>query len=270
MKSKARALLKKGERAFIKYSPELAIGFGVAGLITAGVMAVKATPKALSKIEDKKSLNESVFSARNNTIESVQVELTKLEIVKTCWKVYAPSVILATLSTVLIINGNAIKSKRTAALATAYKISETALSEYKDMVIETIGEKKEKAIQEKISTKKVENTPVSNQVIITEKGNTLCLESLGGRYFRSNYDTIKKVENLLNMDLRNEYYVSLNTLYSYLNLEQTDFGSYLGWNIDRDGYVTIEIDSVLSPSGEPALAMRFSKMPQYDFDKFVY
>ena len=38
----------------IKHSPEILTGVGIAGMITTTVLAVKATPKALRLIDDKK------------------------------------------------------------------------------------------------------------------------------------------------------------------------------------------------------------------------
>lgn len=38
-----------------KHSPEILTGIGIAGMITTTVMAVRATPKALILIEEKKT-----------------------------------------------------------------------------------------------------------------------------------------------------------------------------------------------------------------------
>lgn len=37
-----------------KYGPEIAVGVGIAGMITTTILAVKATPKSLRLIEAKK------------------------------------------------------------------------------------------------------------------------------------------------------------------------------------------------------------------------
>lgn len=54
-------------------------------------------------------------------------------------------------------------AKRTAALATAYKLSETALTEYKEKVVETIGEKKEQLVRDKIDKDHIDKDPVSKK-----------------------------------------------------------------------------------------------------------
>ena len=48
------ALFKDIRIAVSKHSPEILTGLGIAGMITTTVLAVKATPKALDIIEDKK------------------------------------------------------------------------------------------------------------------------------------------------------------------------------------------------------------------------
>ena len=60
------ALVKSIGRSISNHSPEILTGLGIAGMITTTVMAVKATPKALSLIEHKKEeleLTESEMKA---------------------------------------------------------------------------------------------------------------------------------------------------------------------------------------------------------------
>ena len=74
----------------------------------------------------------------------------------------------------------------------------------------------------------------NSQVIVTEKGNTLCRDSISGRYFKSDIDKIKKVVNELNRQLIHQNYISLNEFYYELGLDSTKNGSYLGWNMIVD------------------------------------
>ena len=50
--------IKSAERVLTKYSPGILTGIGIAGMIGATFMAVKATPKALYLIETKKEESE--------------------------------------------------------------------------------------------------------------------------------------------------------------------------------------------------------------------
>lgn len=247
-----------------KYSPQILTGIGVAGMITTVVLAVRATPKALELIEDKKE-------------ELDAGKLTVVDTVKTAWKPYVPAVVTGVLSTVCIIGGNAVGTRRTAALAAAYKISETALHEYKDAIVETVGEEKAKEVKEKIAQNKLDKNPVvEKQIIVTNKGTFLCYDSLSGRYFQSDIETIRKAQNDINDYLFSEDYASLNMFYDFLGLEHTRLGAELGWKIDS-GTLQIEFDSTLASDksqgiapGTPCLVLDYNVAPKYEFDKMSY
>ncbi len=245
----------KSTRSFIgKHSPEILTGVGVTGMVTTAVLAVKATPKALILIEDKKEELETD-------------KLTVVETVKAAWKPYIPAAVLCVASASCIIGASAVNAKRNAALATAYAISERTLVRYRDKVIDTLGEKKEKEIREKISQDKVNENKVSNsQVIVTSKGNTLCMDTISGRYFKSDLDKIRKVVNELNRQMLHQNYVSLDEFYYALGLDTIKNGSLLGWNID-DGLIDLEFDTCLAENDEPCVVIDYSVSPKYDFDK---
>lgn len=48
------ATIRNMQTAVKKHSPEILTGIGIAGMITTTVLAVRATPKALILIEEKK------------------------------------------------------------------------------------------------------------------------------------------------------------------------------------------------------------------------
>ena len=166
------ATITKDIRKFAsKRSPEILTGIGIAGMITTTILAVRATPKALELIEEQKE-EESVD------------ELSSFEVVKVAWKPYIPAMVTCIASTACLIGASSVNAKRNAALATAYKLSETALSEYRDKVVETIGEKKDRIVRDKVAEERVKKNPVSkNEVIVTGNGKTLCFDPISGRYF---------------------------------------------------------------------------------------
>lgn len=238
-----------------KHSPEILTGIGVTGMIGSTILAVKATPKALVLLEEAACEKEDV--------------LTPIETIKVTWKLYLPAVITGIASASCIIGASAVNSKRNAALATAYTISEKALVTYRDKVIETIGEKKEKEVREKIAQDEVNKKPVSNSsIIMTSKGNTLCMDYISGRYFRSDLDTIRKVVNELNREMTYQNYISLDEFYSRLGLEPIKNSSRLGWNLDN-GLIELEFSTCLTDEDEPCVVIDHIVSPKYDFDKMV-
>lgn len=249
-------LFKHAQLVVSKHSPEILTGLGIAGMITTTVLAVRATPKAMQLIEEEK--------------EELQVdELTVVETVKAAWKPYIPAVVLGTVSTACLIGASSVSAKRNAALATAYKLSETALSEYREKVIETLGEKKEKGIRDKVNEERIKkNPPSKSEVIITSKGDTLCYDVMSGRFFTSDIEKIRRAINEINRVMLLEMYVSLNDLYDELDLDHTDVGDILGWHID-DKLIELEPSSHLTEDGRPCLAMGFTVPPHHGFDRLM-
>lgn len=251
------ATIVASTRQFVsKRSPEILTGIGIAGMISTTVLAVKATPKAMGLIEEKK---------REEWLD----KLSPVEMVKVAWKPYIPAIVTCVTSTACLIGASSVNAKRNAALATAYKLSETALTEYREKVIETIGEKKERTVRDKVAEERVKKNPVSkNEVIITGNGKTLCFDPISGRYFMCSIETIKRAENTLNKQMLHDIsgYVSLNEFYDEIGLDHTSVGDDLGWNTDQ--IIDIDFSSQLNDNGEPSVVLDYLVAPKYDFYKF--
>ena len=248
--------IKSAGRVLTKYSPGILTGIGITGMIGATFMAVKATPKALYLIEAKKE-------------ESEVEELTPVETIKTCWKCYIPATLTTVVSAVCLIGASTVSAKRNAALATAYSISEAALREYQEKVVEVVGEKKEKAVRDAVAKDQIEKDPVtkSEVVIIDSNSNTLCYEPLSGRYFKSTIDKIKKAEIKLDRQMIQEMYVSLNDFYWEIGLDGTDLGDKMGWNLSK-GYMDLSFSSQLADDGTPCAVIVYGIPPVYDYQRY--
>lgn len=250
------AFFKKVETQMVKHSPEILTGIGITGMITAGVMAVKATPKALDLLSE--------IHEKEAELEMDKKEVSK-EIITKVAPVYIPSVLITGMSIACLIGATSVNNRRTAALATAYSLSESALKEYQEKVIETFGEKKERGVRDAIAKDKIDRNPVSNsEVYITKKGDTLCYDTISGRYFKSDIDKIKKIENELNRKLISEMYISLNEFYYELGLQCTKNGNDLGWNVG-DGLINIRFSAQIAEDDTPCIVLDYDYAPRYDF-----
>ena len=156
-KTNMAALFKNVKMAVAKHSPEILTGIGIAGMITTTILAVKATPKALDLIAEAE---EKKFN------EGQDDRLTKIETVKVAWKPYIPAAVTGVMSAACLIGASSVNVKRNAALATAYNLTSTALAEFKEATLETVGEKKEQLIRNKVAEKRIENEPVNPSTII--------------------------------------------------------------------------------------------------------
>lgn len=243
-----------------KHSPEILIGLGIAGMISTTILAVKATPKALHLMDEKK---------QELGVES----LTPVETVKTTWKCYVPAAVTGAVSVACLVGSHSVNAKRNAALATAYKLSETAFSEYREKAAEVIGEKKEKVIRDKISEEQVKQHPVTRaDIVVTGKGSTLCFDPLSSRYFYSDLEKIHRAANKLNYDINTSPFhndgVTLNDFYNEIGLPSTMTGDSLGWNL-HTGLIKVYpsaqmVEEGEEHEGEPCLVLNFENPPQYD------
>lgn len=236
-----------------KHSPELLIGAGVTGMLTSTVLAVKATPKAMDLIEEKKA-------------EMGVTCLTKKEIVQTAWKPYIPATVLAGVSTACICLGTRQNLKRNAALATVYAISESTLKEYQKKTVELVGEEKAREIEREVNKTvakdkiKIVEQDISDYVTYTGDGETLVFDTLSGRFFRSSSAAIERAVNHVNKCLLDEYIMTVNDFYNELNVPTIAAGSMIGWKSDRD-LMKIRFDSDVDKNGQPYIVLSYVNRP---------
>lgn len=230
-------------KAVKQNAPEILTGIGIGGWFTTTVLAVRSTPKAIIAIENEKA-------------EKDVDKLTAKDTIRVTWKYYIPSVVTGIASTACLIGASAENSRRNAALAAAYELSESALKTYKEKVVETIGQKKEEAIRTEIARDKVtEKPPVNKEVIITNKGETLCMDSVSGRYFKIDIDKLKRIEIDLAKDLNCNMYVTLNEYYYAIGIPGIKIGNDIGWTPDRP--LELSLHSALAEDDRPCLVVDF-------------
>jgi len=234
--------------AMAKHSPEILTGVGIAGMMTAAILAVRATPKALNLITDKEA-------------EKDVNSLTPIEVFKITWKCYIPSAIVMATSIACLIGATSENLRRNAALTTAYTLSESALRNYQEKVIETIGEKKESIIKDSIAKDTVDRNPVSSkEIIIVEKGNTLFHDCISGRYFTGDIEKIKKAVHTINHKVTSYGYVSLNDFYYEIGLPDISVGDKLGWNEDS-GIIEIDFSAIVTSDDKPCIVINYNVEP---------
>ena len=271
------SIVKRVQTAMKRHTPEILTGIGIAGMITTTVLAVRATPKALDLIREDKinrgEINRVGEEAPSHIIDGAGHKhqfyepQTPLERMKLTWRCYIPSAIMGGLSTLCLIGASSANLRRNAALATAYTLSESALREYQEKVVEVIGDKKEQSVRDAIAKDKIDQNPITNrEVFITNKGDTCCYDVISGRYFKTDIDKLRKAANELNRRMRDEMYISLNEFYYEIGLNGTKQGDDLGWNIDT-GYIDLNFSSQLAEDETPCLVINYQIAPRYDYHR---
>jgi len=242
-----KQLVRTAGESVNKNSPTILTGLGVAGVISTTALAIRGTSYAVWVLHNEE------FDARR--------ELTNKEKIEAVWKLYIPTLASGVITIAAIIGSNHISSRRNAALMSLYSVADQALKEYQDKVVEMFGEKKEAKVRDEIAQDKLDKNPV-HDVIITNKGEYLFFDALSGRYFRSDVETVRRVQNDFNELLFNDMFVPLNEFYDMLGLEGTEMGRNTGWDVQR-GKLDIHFSAKISTDGEPCIVLGYSIEPRF-------
>lgn len=242
-------LIKTSEKFAIDNSPAILTAIGVTGTLSVAYLTGKASFKAAELIN-----KENV----DNTYTGKKIDLTKSDKFKMVWKEYVPAVGVGALTITSIIASNRIGARRAAAIAAVYTIAEKNFDEYREKIIEKLGDKKEIEARAEIAQDHVTKNPPTN-VIVTGSGDVMCLDTLTGRYFKSNVEAIKKAQNDTNYQIIHEMYSSLSEFYSKIGLAPTPYSDEVGWTSDQ--LLEITFTTALTDDNQPCLCLDYAVMP---------
>lgn len=250
----------KLNRLVAEHSASILTAVGMTGTVTTAVLTGRAAFKAARLIEETEE--EILINDKDAEISILSIT----ERVKLTWTLFIPAVGAGATTVSAIFFANQIASKKSAALAAAYGLSDKAFQEYKDKVVEKLGEKKELAVRDELAQDRVNNSPINDrQVIIVGNGDVLCFDSLSGRYFQSTMESIKKAENTVNHDIIHHMYASLSKFYDEIGLPPTAFSDNIGWNTNN--ILDLSYSTTFADDGRPCLVIDFNVPPISDYGK---
>lgn len=173
-----------------RHKPEVLAGTGVCLFLTSAVHAVIVTPKACDDIQKKKS-------------ELGIDKLTTIDTVKTAGKYYIFPIVEAALGTTCTVISVRSSCKKYTALYSAYGLLQESYDIYKDKVIETIGENKEKKINAKVDEELVKRNYDPNADYgpnITANGTNLTffMDRVTGRLFYFDANKLPQIASNIN------------------------------------------------------------------------
>lgn len=247
-------IFKKVQALALDNSTAILSSVGVVGTVTTAVLTGRASYKAAHVARD---LAEQDISAG---------PITKQEIAKEVWPLFIPAVGVGGVTIASIIFAHRVSAKEAAAMAAAYGLSEKALEEYKEKVVEKLGQNKETDIRDSIAQDRVNaNPPTTSQLILAGSGKVLCHDVLTGRYFESSVEEIKRAENAVNADIVNCSYASLSQFYDEVGLPPTPYSDQVGWNLDNK--CEVQFSTVMAPDDRPCISVDFAGWPKPDYTK---
>src|SRR5687768_2827624 len=125
----ARAMLQSAQRFFLANSPSILTAVGTIGVISTAVLATRAGYSSACLLSE----------ARQPYYRGDEPDLEKREVLELVWKEFIPPAIVGAVTLTAIIGANHISTRRAAAVAAAFKISERMAEEYRQKVLEHIG-----------------------------------------------------------------------------------------------------------------------------------
>lgn len=257
-----------------KHSPEILMFAGVAGIVTSGVMACKATLKVEGILTEAKQKIDAINEVKEDHIEdgeyaekdykkamTLASAHTGMELVK----LYGPSVVLATVSIGCLVGSNRILNKRNVALTAAYGAVANNFRDYRDRVIDRFGKELDRELKYGIKAKEIEET------VIDENGNEKTVKSTidvvdhpvyseFARFFDDgckgwekdaeyNLMFLLQTQEQANKKFKRQGHLFLNDVYSMLGIPKTQAGQMVGWYYDEehptgDNYIDFGIHNV--------------------------
>ena len=264
---KTKDIANKASRTFHKigftckkYSPEIFTAVGIVGVVASGVMACKATTKVGKIVDESKEQVESVHTAIEkgvtNAGETYSEEDGKKDLaviyVQTgvkMVKLYAPSVIIGTLSIASIVNGHKILRKRNIALGAAYAAVDKSFKEYRGRVVERFGKDLDRELRYNIKAQEVEIKEVDSKgkEKVTKTTVNVVDPNTIGDYARiyddgnigwtkdpqANLIFLKGQQRFCDELLKTRGYLFLNEVYELLGYPKTWYGQVIGWIYDE-------------------------------------
>lgn len=230
-------------------STPIATGAIVLGMVSAVILAVKAGKESAEDIEEAKEELETD-------------ELTTRQVIRAVWKRFIPVILVLGLTISCFLYTTDKLVKRCTALSAAYALSESYLKDYMEAAKETVGEKKELSVRDRVMEKQVAKHPIAERGIVdTGSGETLFYDAITTRYFRASVEHVRQVENQLKNIYEAESELKMDDYTYSLGLGQySALGNYIGWRMSGryDGSQTFGFDysSGISPeTGEPYCAI---------------
>lgn len=184
---------------------------GAAGVVITTVSAVKATPKAISLLEEAK--------------EEKGEDLTKLEVVKAAAPAYVPAVIMGAATITCIFGANMLNKRQQAAIMSAYALLDKSYKDYRNKVEDLYGEEVDTHIK-----KEVVKDKLADKDIVLNDDEELFYDYFSDRYFNATKHAVQQAEYHLNRNLVQRDYAYVNEFYEELGLEPIDGGWDLGWS----------------------------------------
>lgn len=244
-----------------KHSPTLLFAAGVVGVVTSTVLACKATLKLeelLAETEDNLNTARTLEHAKYS--EDDRKKDVAYVYIRTAVKIsrlYGPAIVLGTASVAALTGSHHILSKRNAALTAAYAAVQKSFEEYRQRVVDELGEDRERELRYQVKEISEKDKDGKKTVAKVATGSP----SMYARFFdeenknwspNSEYNImfLRAQQNYANDLLKSRGHVLLNDIYDNMGIPRSTEGAVVGWLWDGKGDNYVDFGVFDTPSCE--------------------
>lgn len=237
----------KGISKILKqWSPAILTCLGAIGVVATSVLTVKATPKVTRLIEQSE-VEKSLKLGQGS--ESLDGELTPLEIIQLTWKCYIPAALVGLSTIACIFGANVLNKRNQASLVSAYAMLSESYQQYKGAANTVYGEDADSKIKAQMAKDiyvSADGYSVYSADMDPESERILCYDLYSKRYFTSTMSAVLNAQYHVNRNLCLRGDTTVNEFYEFLGIDEIDCGDKIGWSIEElmeGGIMWIDFDN---------------------------
>lgn len=186
----------------------------VIGVGSTVVMAIRATPKALKRIDEAaREKGEGL-----TTIETIEVAAPS----------YIPTFLMGVSTISCILGANVLSMKNQASIASAYALIDNYHKEYRKTLIDLHGKEVDEEVRNAMAHERCDYHVIDYD---EPDGKVLFYDEISGETILRHERDVISAEYHFNRNFTMRGYASLNELYMFLGMPQTDYGESMGWSM---------------------------------------
>jgi hypothetical protein len=257
------SLAKQAERFTLDNAPSIMTGIGMVGTVITTYFTARATFQAHHEIDEecrRRFHTDPKFGDEGNE------DISTFDKIKLVWPLYIPAASTLVISLTAAACANRISTKRAVAMAAAYSLSEGRFAEYKSKVVEKFNPNKETEVRSEIAQDRVSDKPPrEGQIVMTGLGDTLFYDQPSDRYFTSDIEKVRRIQNDINQQVLHVGCALLSDLYTCLQMNSTPYSEEVGWTTDN--LLDLKFSAVLTDQSKPCICIDYAVEPIRGFNQ---
>jgi hypothetical protein len=103
------------------------------------------------------------------------------------------------------------------------------------------------------------NPPRSGQIFIMGGGDALFQDSISGRFFMSDVETVRKAVNDINASMMHEMSMTLSDFYHHIGIPATKYSDEIGWTVEHP--LEVSFSTTIADNNRPCMVIDFRTSP---------